>query len=863
MAKAANVPFMRVAALVLFMIISFSGWTQSLPAKKVTIELTNISLEKALTILSLSYGIEFSYSDDVVPTQKAVNLFIHDEDIISVLKKLLTPLNLGYKISNNRILLKKSSSVLTQTIRGKIIDGVTQSSIPGATIRVQFGERQLGASSDSIGKFRISDIPIGRISLVVSCIGYDTHTVDNILLGTGKELVMNVKLKESVTAMNEIVVTAHEAETLPGDGVALTSSKSFSVEDTKRYAGSIGDPARMVAGFAGVTTSNDESNALIVRGNSPRGMLWRIEGIEVPNPNHFATEGSSGGVVSILSPNMIDRSDFLTAAFPAQYGNALSGVFDINLRSGNNEQREYSVHTGLLGIEASAEGPMSKHRASSYLVNYRYSTLSILDKLNFDLNDVGQYKNYQDIGFKIHHPTSTSGVFSLFGIGGKSRSNKALDDQFDRSSSDLGVLGLNYKNKIGETGYIETALSMSASDIVKDSEISEPDAGLVQVEERYTKSYLRASVLLKKRLSSRYVIEGGIIHSFLNFDFYLRNRDPGNTPYQVIVNFSERGNTSTTQGFLFARQYFSPSLFAFYGAHFLSFALTGDRSIEPRVGLRWQPSEKAAWSIAVGKHSKIENLQYYLARDHQPGGNEVQINKELGFTRANHFVIGYEQTFFSLHKAKVELYYQRLHNAPAVQNDALLYSSINEDTGFITDTLVNTGSGRNYGIELSVERFFTGNFYYLMNTSLYESKFSVDGKERNTSYNGNHILHFLVGKEFPFQNGKHRFGINLKITSAGGRPYVPIDLAKSIEQGSAVYFWDQAFENKLPNYFRSDIQLMYKRHSTKHSLEWRLDIQNFTNYRNAAYYYFDNRDSVVKLKKTIGFLPMLSCRIDF
>jgi hypothetical protein len=854
---------MRVAASVFLLFISFSGWTQSLPTKKVTIELANISLEKALTILSLSYGVEFSYSDDVVPTQKIVNLSIQDEDIITTLEKLLVPLNLGYKVSNNRILLKKASFVLTQTIRGKITDEVTHASIPGASILVQLGESQLGASSDTTGKFKLTDIPVGRVSIVVSCIGYDTRTVNNILLGTGKELVIDVPLKESITAMNEVVITAHKNETIPGDGVALTSSKSFSVEDTKRYAGSMGDPARMVTAFAGVTASNDESNALVVRGNSPRGMLWRIEGIEVPNPNHFTSEGASGGVVSILSPNMIERSDFLTGAFPAQYGNALSGVFDINLRAGNNQKREYSLQAGLLGMEASAEGPISKARSSSYLVNYRYSTLSILDKLNFDLNDVGQYKNYQDVGFKIYHPTSKSGSFSLFGIGGRSRSNKALDNLFDRSNSDLGVIGLTYKKKIGDTGYLETALSMSASDIGKDSEISEPNA-LVQVEERYTKSYTRASVLLKKRLSPRYVLEGGITHSLLDFDFYLRNRDPGNTPYQVIVNFSERGSTSITQGFLFARQYFSPSLFGFYGVHFLNFALTTDRSIEPRVGLRWQPSEKAAWNVAFGKHSKIENLQYYLSRDHQTGGNEVQINKNLSFTRANHFVIGYEQTFFLHHKAKAELYYQRLYNAPALQNDGLLYSSINEDTGFITDTLVNTGSGKNYGIELSLERSFTGNFYYLMNASFYESKFSVDGKaERNTSYNGNHTLHFLVGKEFASQNGKHRFGINLKVTSAGGRPYVPIDLEKSKEQGSAVYFWDQAFEKKLPDHFRSDIQLLYKKNSPRHSIEWRLDAQNFTDRRNAAYYYFDNRDSVVKLKKTIGFLPMLSCRIDF
>jgi hypothetical protein len=855
---------MRTFLFVILMLSAIKGLAQNSLGKKVTIELENISVEKALTILSISYGVEFSYSDDIVPTQKIITLSIQNEELLPALEKFLSPLAIGYKIVNNRILLKKSSAILTQTIRGKISEEITHAPVPGVTILVRYGGNQVGASSDTIGKFRVPNVPIGRVSIVVSCIGYDTRTIENILLGTGKELVLDLKIKESITAMSEVVVTAPRQGTIPGDGVALTSSKSFSVEDTKRYAGSMGDPARMVTAFPGVTATNDENNALIVRGNSPRGMLWRIEGIEVPNPNHFTTEGASGGIVSVLSPNMIEGSDFLTGAFPAQYGNALSGVFDMNLRSGNNERNEYSVQAGLLGVEASAEGPIAQALPSSYLVNYRYSTLSILDKLNFDLNDVGQYKDYQDIAFKINHPSSRAGTFSLFGIGGRSRSDKALNNIFDKTSSDIGILGLTYKNKMGENSSIQSALSFSTTQIGKDSEISEPNAGLIKVQEQYTKSFARASVSMKRKLSSRYVIEGGVVHSLLDFNFYLRNRDPGNTPYQVIINFQEQGNTSITQGFLFARQYFSSSLFGFYGFHLLRFAMTKDQSLEPRMGLRWQPSEKSAWSIAFGKHSKIENLQYYLARDHQAGGNEVQINKDLGFTRADHVVVSHEQTLFTNHKLKIEFYHQRIYNAPALLDPVSLYSSINEDTGFITDTLLNTGRGQNYGVEFSLEKSFTHSFYYLLNASLYESRFTITGhQQRNTSYNGNYTLHFLAGKEFPFSAGKHRLGINFKATASGGRPYVPIDSEKSSEQNGTVYNWERAFEQRLPDYFRTDFQVVYKKSNPRYAVEWRLDIQNFTDHRNASFYYFDASDNVVKLKKTIGFLPLLSCRFDF
>src|SRR3990170_2758889 len=360
-----------------FLFYSLGSMRSNQSPSKMTIDLKGISLEEALTILAITYSVEFSYSDDIVPTQEIVNLSILDETLSSVLDKLLPKFNVAYKIVNNRVLLKRSERVLFQTIRGTIFDQVTNHPLPGASIIIVNSVPLLGTSTDSLGKFKINNVPIGRVTVAIRCIGYNTRTVDHVLLGSGKELVLEVKISEWVMALSELVVTAQKDEAIPGDGVALTSSKSFSVEETKRYAGSMGDPARMVTAFAGVTGASDESNALIIRGNSPRGVLWRIEGIEVPDPNHFTTEGASGGVVSVLSTNMIETSDFITGAFPPQYGNALSGVFDINLRKGNNQQYEYSIQAGLLGMEISAEGPLSRAKSSSYLVNYRYSTLSI------------------------------------------------------------------------------------------------------------------------------------------------------------------------------------------------------------------------------------------------------------------------------------------------------------------------------------------------------------------------------------------------------------------------------------------------------------------------------------------------------
>lgn len=860
---------MRKVVVAVFSLVSWLAPAQTLdqPEKKVTVLLSNISLEEALTILSISYGVKFSYSDDVIPTESIINLNIQDETLTAALEKLLKPLSLAYKVSKaNHIILRKISGDLTQTIRGNVTDHITHSPIPGASVIIQDSKPVIGTTSDEHGKFRIDHAPVGRITIIVSSIGYDIKTLNNILVGTGKELVVEVPLSESITRMNEVVVTALRNDGIPGEGMAVTSGTTFSVEETKRFAGSMGDPARMASAFAGVAGGSDENNALVVRGNSPRGVLWKVEGIEIPNPNHFTTEGASGGVVSVLSPNIISHSDFLTGAFPAQYGNVLSAVFDVHLRDGNNEKPEYSLQTGLSGLEVSGEGPFRGGSPASYLVNYRYSTLSVLDNLGFDLNEAGQYKDYQDLSFKIHCPTTRAGTFSLFGIGGKSQSVKSDTTILDNHLSDVGVLGLTYKHMLTENTFLQGSLSYSGTEISRFKEVNGFSSGRFATEESYSKSYTRALFSLRRRITNRFFAEGGAIVSQLHYNFFLKTINPENTNYPIVINFSERerGRTYITQAFLYARQYFSPSLFGFYGLHFIRFALTSDYSLEPRAGLRWEFSRNKSISIAYGKHSRIENLQYYLARDHQPGGNEVQINKNLGFTRADHVVLSYDQALSSSHRLKIETYYQQLYNAPVQTDPTSIYATMNEETGFISDSLINNGRGRNYGVEASLEKSFSNNMYYLVNGSVFQSGFTVDDqRERNTAYDGNYSLHLLTGKEFESGRRRNRIGVNIRITQAGGRQYVPIDLEKSIQEKRQVHKWEEAFDHQLPDYFRTDFQLVYKINRPRYSIEWRLDIQNLTNHKNAGWYYYDVASQSIKLRNQIGVVPLLSGRVDF
>jgi hypothetical protein len=275
-----------------------------------------------------------------------------------------------------------------QTIRGRIVDEVDNTPLIGVNIIVvSTTDPQLGSTTDVEGNYRIENVPVGRQTLKVTYIGYEEQTVSNIVVTAGKEVVLNFGLRESISQLNEVVIVADtkEDKTATNNDLAVVSARSFNVDDTKRYAGALGDPSRMAANFAGVVGGNDSRNDIVVRGNSPTGMLWQLEGLNIPNPNHFGALVSTGGPVSMLNNNNLDKSDFMTSAFPAQYGNATAGVFDLKLRDGNNQKREFMGQVGFNGFEFGAEGPFSKTTKASYILNYRYSTLAIFQAMGIEI----------------------------------------------------------------------------------------------------------------------------------------------------------------------------------------------------------------------------------------------------------------------------------------------------------------------------------------------------------------------------------------------------------------------------------------------------------------------------------------------
>ncbi|MFC5271843.1 TonB-dependent receptor [Adhaeribacter terreus] len=762
---------------------------------------------------------------------------------------------------------------LTQTIRGKIIDRESQTPLIGVSVAVISMNPVTGALTDADGNFKIEKVPVGRHTLKIKYIGYKEQTLPELVLGSGKELVLTVGLSENIRQMQEVVIRAQQEKGRPQNEMATLSARSISVEESKHYAASINDPARAAQNFAGVGATDDMSNEIVVRGNSPKGVLWRIEGIEVPNPTHFAQEGASGGPISMLSVNMLDNSDFYTGAFPAEYGNALSGIFDMKLRKGNNEKREYAFQAGVLGVDFAAEGPFREGYKGSYLVNYRYSTLAMLNKIGFKVAGENA-PDFQDLSFKLNLPTEKAGTFTLWGLGGLSKDAQEAEKDVSKwqEKSDafnnvykggMGTLGLSHTYFLNPHAYLETILSYARNEGAFAYDSLMPDMKpYLFYHENYEKTAARASVLYNHKLNARNTVRFGAIYSQLGFDMFSEGRNDEKMLQTYVEN---AGNTGLTQAYGQWKYRLHENVTLNSGLHVLRLGLNSNTSVEPRVGLRWNLSSAQAIGFGFGIHSRHESMAAYFARQPLADGTYSQANRNLELSKARHFVISYDLMLREDLRLKAETYYQDLYDVAVAADPKSTYALLNSQEGLVIDSLVNKGTGKNYGLELSLEKFFTNNYYFLATTSLYNSKYTaLDGIERNTRFNGNYILNMLGGKEFKVGKDRNNvIGLNMKMVWAGGNRYTPIDLERSQQEGEAVYIDSETFETKADDYFRTDLRVSYRKNKPKASYIVSLDIQNVSNSQNMYRQYYDHDSKSVKTEYQMGLLPVLNYRIEF
>jgi hypothetical protein len=772
----------------------------------------------------------------------------------------------------------------TQTVRGKVIDKETQQPTAYATIALQTNGTVLGAISDDAGNYRIDNVPIGRATVQISFVGYESITIPNLEITSGRETILNVELVESAIKLEGVVVRAESNKEKPINTFASASARTFSVEEAQRYAGASYDVSRLAMNFAGVKSTDDTQNEIVIRGNSPIGMLFRLDGIDIPNPNHFGDGSASGGIVSMLNVNTLANSDFITGAFPAEYSNTTSGVFDLKSRNGNNQKHEFIGQLALMGTELSAEGPISKKNGSSYLVNYRYSTVQLLNSV-VDLQ-MASLPTYQDGMFKLNFPSNGKGSTSIIGFGGTNQIdwvesprdtseakpdmaallNYDTDEYIDNKS---GTIGVTHSHTLGERTYLRVILSASTvANLYRVDSVSNTDRTThLWSGSKFQRTKYAAKFFVNTKLSSRNSIRAGITierqNIRLNDSVLLSNAGA----FRTLRNFN--GADYIAHPYIQWQHRVSQGLRFNVGLSSNYQHSTGSFSVEPRAGLNWEPVKCNTFSLAYGLHSLSTPVEVLHSKILDVNDVYTNPNSDLGFTKSHHFVMSYDKIFSGKIRLKTEVYYQQIFDA-LVEVQSSSFSMLNRASASSLEfgALTNGGSGFNYGVELTAEKFMDKGTYFLSTLSLFESKYrGSDNVLRNTAFNGNYVFNLLAGKEFKIGSGAGRYvkrlNIDGKFNLAGGKRYSPIDLEVSRLIGYTQYDETDAYSQQMPLYLNINLRTGIKFIGKSTTQEIAINISNITNRKNPFFVKYDAQTDGLKTVYQFGLMPDILYRIVF
>ena len=837
-----------------------------------------VTIKQLLFAIETMSGFTFSYGKEV-PVSRTIKIDGGKQSIREYLDEMFQGDSLSYIEKGNKILIVPSESeslkqIPKQTVRGRVVDEVSKTPLIGVNILLGSDGPVRGTVTDVNGYFRFEEVPVGRHEISCSSIGYKSKEINNLVVSSGKESVVALAMEESVFELSEVKITSFSDQSKPINSQVTVSGRSLSAYEVENFPGSISDISRVAVSFPGVSSPNDGQNHIVIRGNSPKGLQWRMEGVEIPNLNHFSDIGASGGGVNVVSNNMMANSDFLTAAFPAEYGNALSGVFDLRLRTGNNEKHEKTFQLGLMGTEVMLEGPINRASNTTYIAQYRYSTLQILKQLGANLESV---PDFQDLSFKIYHPTKKAGVFSLFGIGGLS--HETGYDGYEMNS-DMFTAGISNSLTLNSKTFVRSVVAFSGRSYTWDSDrnIGTEEIPIDRTWKTDVLDYtLKGSLILNRKFNARHNLKTGLIYemawddSFMGwnsdtlFNWY---SDPGNPNYQSQeyehTYVDEQLSAGTFQAFGSWSYQVAESLTLNTGLHFIQFYLNKNYSLEPRLGLNWDINPRHSLSGGFGIHSRKESMTLYSGRKYLPNGEYIQANMDLELSKSRHYVLGYSYRISNLLHLKTELYYQHLYDIPAYPFPPY-FTTMNFDFGFEGNILSNYGSGYNTGIEASLERSVSNGFHFMVNASLYDSKYKNRlGEMLNTKYNGRYASNGLIGKEFPLGKGKqHTFSIASRYILTGGMRDLPIDEEASAENGYTVKTWDDGFSEQYPYYARIDVLFKFKRNRPRYSGEWSLDLLNILNRKNVRYAYWENSSSSIQYEYQNPFILNVTYRIQF
>lgn len=757
----------------------------------------------------------------------------------------------------------------TQTIRGSVLDEASKKPIALASVVLVNTTPLIGATTDETGAFSVDNVPVGRYDLQVTVVGYEPALVREVTVGSGKQTFLTVPLKENVALLNEVSVKPRVNKEQPLNTMATVSAKMLSVEEAKRYAGGFDDPARLASAIAGVA-SNLGDNGIIVRGNAPKFLQWRMEGVEIPSPNHFGDLNYlGGGILTALSSQMLANSDFLTGAFPAEYNNALSGVFDVAMRTGSHQKRESTIQVGIVGLENASEGPFKKGGRSSYLYNYRYATLALLKPL---LPEDAESITYQDLSFKLNFPTRKAGTFSVWGMGFRDGASakpkqdrnewKYPDDNEDNViRQSTGVVGIGHTYVFKDDAYWKTTVAATANEVDWTAQKLNKDLVLTPYSQIANTNWnVILSSYLNKKFSARHTNRTGIILNSMHYDILLNKAlRPGSAPQEIV---KANGQSMLLSAHSSSSIYLTNRLRMNVGVNAQLFTLNNRYTIEPRLGFRQQLNANHTVGLAYGLHSRLEKLNYYFNNSLSTG--ERAVNRNLDFSKAHHLVFSYDWNLSELVHLKIEPYYQRLFSIPVIPDSSFSFINLQSDL-FFGEKLQNTGLGRNYGVDLMLEKYLSNGYYYLLSGSLFNAEYKGgDGIWRDTRFNRRYVFNFLIGKEWAMgRNKQNTLSLNTRLSYQGGNRYSPVDEAASVKAQAVVYDETRAFSRQSDPLLPIHFTAIYRMNRKKRASEIALKVLNLTQQPDFRGHLFNRLTNTVDQELPTLSIPNLSYKVEF
>ena len=864
----------KILLFLFFAFLSLNATAQN-DRKPITIQNKNISLQEAFTEIEQQTGYSIAYELSAVDVKRKISLSLESQSIDKALAQILKDTRYSYKITGYHIIITPSGNELqkstkektekpTQTVRGIVLDSKTNAPIEFATVRIM-NVGSLGSTTDSLGRFRIDNVPVGRCNIQTSYVGYNTNIFNEIPVTSSKEVYMEITLDENIHSLAEVVIQPEIKKDKPLNAMTITGGRMISMEEAGRFANGFDDPARLSSAFAGVA-GDVGTNAVAIRGNSPQFTQWRLEGVEIPNPTHFADlTGLGGGFLSALSTQVIGNSDFYNGAFPSEYSNALSGIFDIQIRNGNNQKYEHTFQLGILGIDLASEGPISRKHGSSYIFNYRFSTTSLATGNDMNLK-------YQDLSFKLNFPTRKAGTFSIWGIGLIDRYKpEAIDrdeweTQGDRQSGntafDKAAGGLTHKYLINADTYIRSSLAATYSkDRTRADQMTEDDK-LVHVGDiRNSKWDIVFNSYLNKKFNSNHINRTGITVTGLQYD--LDYKISPNFGLDIPMEQISKGNGGSCVLSAYSSSVINLSnhLTTSLGITAQYFTLNKNWTVEPRAALKWSFNPKHALALAYGLHSRREKLDYYFVE--QEANGKTESNRYLDFSKAHHFGLTYDWNINSYMHLKVEPYYQYLFRIPVEENSS--FSIINHQSFYLDRILKNRGSGVNYGIDITLEQYMKNGFYYMITASLFKSKYKAgDNIWRNTRLDKNYLLNILAGKEWMVgRNKQNVLSLNGRIFFQGGDRYTPVDEGKSMIEHDIKFDETRAYSKKFDPSINGDISFSYRINKKKISHEFSIKMLNVGMRTGMHFYQYNEKTHKIEKKDGSGLIPNISYKIYF